>query len=182
MKLVDAYKLPAQLTALETIRRGQAASAMNYKARLSGSADAKLLQDLNDIFENYDPNHHLVGIKATYDYKVDFKDRHSKTVKYVAGNIVEDPKPFENTSTCGGGLHFSIANSPSSMQNSLMSKEEKGSRFHIALLNAKDTVLVGSDKFKVKSAEVVFTGSFKDCYRLLQALFGTLDTAKNLVK
>lgn len=172
MKYVREYRSPSQE---QKLMEQQAALAVGYKNRLPLS-DTKLVQDLEDIFENYDPDIHIVGIKATYNHEHDFKDKTTKTVKYVAGNVVTDPKDFDSAPVCGGGLHFSFAHSPQSIRASLMAGVEKGSRFHIALIDVDDAVVVEGTKVKTPSAEIVFTGSFKDCHRLLQPLFGTLGT------
>ena len=179
MKAVDNYKMPTK-SSVQIIAEKQGCAAKMYKNRLG--TDKKLEQDLNDIFGNYDPAVHIVGVKATYDHKHEFKDRQTRTVQYVAGNVVADPKKFDPTPTCGGGLHFSFGHDEQSMRNTLMSQVETGTRFHIGLLNVSEAVLVGSDKLKVPSADLVFTGSFKDCHRLLKALFGLANAPETIVK
>lgn len=176
MKLVDAYvPNPAAVIAVR-----QAEQSKTYKSRVP-ILDKKLLKDLQDIFAGYNPATHIVGVKSTHDVKEGFKDKHTRTVVYVAGNVVKDPKAFNKNAVCGGGLHFSFAHDATSMRGTLVHKTEVGARFHIALADVKEAVVVEGNKFKVPKADIVFTGSFADCHRLLNALFGNLGYAKDTV-
>lgn len=179
MKLVDAYVAPT-LTPAAALAKTQASKATGYKGRIAAS-DTKLLKDLQDIFADYDPSVHLVGVKSTHDVKEGYKDKHTKTVTYIAGHSVQDPKKFNKAAVCGGGLHFSFGHDINSMRSTLVHKKEVGARFHIALVDAKDAVVVESNKFKVPKANLVFTGSFADCHRLLNALFGGLGAVRDTV-
>lgn len=183
MKAVETFDTTSARAAhkLNDIRLAQAELARGYKHRISPT-DKKLLQDIADIFGTYNPALHIVGVKGTHDHKTGYKDKQSKTLAYVAGNQVRDPKKFNPAAVCGGGLHSSFGHDAASMKSTLAAKTEVGHRYHIVLHPVAQTTVVGNDKLKSPQVDVVFTGSFKDCHRLLNTLFGGLGLATTIVK
>lgn len=129
---------------------------------------------LRKLVQQYNPVDHVVGVKSV---ALNLKDSHTGTVQYPREGLVSC-SDFRKDTSCGGGLHFSLAHSRSSMASTLVTKEELRAKFQLALLPTDKTMLVGGDKFKAPVALIVHTGTFAEIYDSLKLVFPDLALAR----
>ncbi len=156
---------------VEKVRLQQIEALRKGLAIIGNNPPTKLHADLLYVFGDYDSELDLIGIKSIK--KGSLASHHDGTFKYPAEGLVEC-STFDGDTGCGNGMHFSFAHSRDSIISTMNGYQDvRDYRYQIALISTEDAVIVQRNKIKCGTAQVVFTGSFEDCKRLLNPLFAT---------